>query len=112
MTEPYEYLGEDLGRGDITSEALISENIQTTANMIANENCVLAGSEEATRIFEHEGLRLKHFAKDGEKVAAGTVVMEISGSARALLRAERLALNFVMKMSGIARAKMTTVRLV
>lgn len=101
MLEPYEYLPEDLGKGDVTTEALVSD-VEARANLIAKDDCILAGSEEATRIFEHQGLRLRHFARDGETVRPGTVIMEISGSARAILRTERLALNFIMRMSGIA----------
>jgi len=102
MMEPYDYLEEDLGNGDVTSNALIPETSNAVANLIANEECVLAGSEEAARIFEHEGLKLKHFSRDGKSVNPGTVIMEISGNARAILKGERLALNFVMRMSGIA----------
>jgi nicotinate-nucleotide pyrophosphorylase len=51
MLEPYEYLPEDLGKGDVTTEALISD-LETRANIIAKEDCILAGSEEAARIFE------------------------------------------------------------
>ena len=101
MTEPYEYLAEDLGDGDVTSNALIGA-VEARANMIAREGCVLAGNEEATRIFEHEGLRVRHFVPDGQAVRPETVIMEITGDAKAILRTERLALNFIMQMSGIA----------
>lgn len=101
MTEPYDYLDEDLGNGDVTSDALIGD-VEARANLIAREDCILAGNEEATRIFEHEGLRVRHFVPDGHEVRSETVIMEITGDAKAILRTERLALNFVMQMSGIA----------
>jgi nicotinate-nucleotide pyrophosphorylase (carboxylating) len=100
MAEPYEYLEEDVGAGDVTSNAIIGD-VEARANMIARGECILAGNEEATRIFEHEGLRIRHFVQDGERVRAKTVIMEITGDARAILKTERLALNFVMQMSGI-----------
>ena len=101
MVEPYDYLPEDLGRGDITSEALSIEG-HIIAEIVAKEDCLLAGCEEAVRIFEHEGLRPRPCVQDGDSVGRGTVVMEVSGDAAALLRTERLALNFLMRMSGIA----------
>ena len=64
MTEPYEYLDEDLGDGDVTSDALIPE-VKARASMIANEDCVLAGTEEATRIFEYVGLNSRHCVPAG-----------------------------------------------
>jgi nicotinate-nucleotide pyrophosphorylase (carboxylating) len=112
MTEPYDYLAEDLGPGDVTTEALI-DDVGVIAVIIAKSDCVLAGSQEATRVFEHQGLRLIHYRDDGDVVAAGTVIMQISGDAKALLASERLALNFIMRMSGIAtetRALLTRCR--
>lgn len=101
MLEPYDYLEEDLGTGDITSDALIGR-VKARANIIAKEDCVLAGSEEASRIFEYSGLKMRHFSQDGQKVRKGTVVMEVFGDAKSLLKTERLALNFITRMSGIA----------
>ncbi len=101
MLEPYEYLPEDLGKGDVTTEVLINDE-KARANLIAKEACILAGVEEATRIFEHQGLLLRHFCSDGDSVRPGTIIMEISGGAKGILKAERLALNFIMRMSGIA----------
>ncbi len=101
MLEPYDYLPEDLGEGDVTSVALVPEG-EARADIIAKEECVLAGSEEAARIFEHQNLTSRHFSHDGQRVRPGMVVLEVSGDARAILRSERLALNFIMRMSGIA----------
>jgi nicotinate-nucleotide pyrophosphorylase (carboxylating) len=101
MLEPYDYLPEDLGKGDVTTEALITDE-RARANLIAREDCILAGVEEAARIFEHQGLVLRHFCSDGDSIRPGTVVMEISGSAKGILKTERLALNFIIRMSGMA----------
>jgi len=70
----------------------------------AKEACVIAGVEEAAFFFSHLGATAVAKVKDGEMVAAGTVVMAIRGSARAILSAERTALNIMGRMSGIATA--------
>jgi nicotinate-nucleotide pyrophosphorylase (carboxylating) len=101
MREPHEFLAEDVGRGDITSEALISNQI-VRAIIIAKEDCVVAGMEVAAGIFRHEGLDVQIVVKDGTYAIKGTTVMKIEGRARALLGSERLALNFIMRLSGIA----------
>ncbi len=101
MSEPYEYLAEDLGDGDATSEAVI-QNQEARAIIIAKEDSILAGLEEAVRIFEHEGLRASPRANDGQQVRNGATILEISGFAKQILKVERLTLNFICKMSGIA----------
>ena len=101
MTEPYDFLPEDLGVGDVTSEALL-DNENATAVILAKEDTIMAGLEEAVKIFEHEGLRTTPRARDGEPVKAGQEVLTITGNVKALLRTERLALNFICRMSGIA----------
>lgn len=98
---------EDLGTGtgfpagDITSEATLG-NEEAVASIIACQDAVMAGLEEAVRIFEHEGLAAMPRVKDGQPVREGMKVLTIKGSAKALLRSERLALNFITRMSGIA----------
>ncbi len=101
MTEPYDFLPEDLGTGDVTSTALLS-NERAGARIIAKEDCVIAGLEEAVKIFENEGLRAIPKFRDGDHVKDGQEILSITGGARELLRTERLALNFMCKMSGIA----------
>ena len=101
MLEPYEYLPEDLGPGDVTSEAVVRDE-KARATITAKQDCVVAGLEEAIRIFEHEGLRASPRAKDGQPVKDGTQIIIIEGSARSILKVERLALNFLGRMSGIA----------
>lgn len=101
MREPHEFLDEDIGTGDITSEALVP-HAEVVASIIAKEACVVAGMAAAAEIFSHRGLAVTILVRDGARADRGDVVMRVAGDAPALLGAERLALNFVMRMSGIA----------
>lgn len=98
------FLDEDSPFGDLTCEAVIPAAMTASAVIRAKEACVVAGLEEAAFLFSHLGASARTKVWDGEKVAAGTVVMEVDGPARAVLRVERTALNIVGRMSGIATA--------
>lgn len=98
------FLHEDAPYGDITSEALVPADLQTRAAIRAKEPCVIAGLEEAAFIFTHLGVAAVAAVEDGAAIPAGTVVMTVEGPARAVLRAERPALNLIGRMSGIATA--------
>ncbi len=95
------YLQEDLGQGDITSQALVDDR-DGRAVITAGQDGVLAGIEEAVEVFRRVGCSCQMTANDGDKVAAGQKVLEISGPLKGMLAGERLALNFLMRMSGIA----------
>ncbi len=96
------FLKEDLGEeGDITSNALLKEE-EGVAYIKANDNCLLAGIEEAKEVFERLGCKVNLLKKDGDEVKAGEKIMEIEGKAKSILAGERLALNFLGRMSGIA----------
>jgi len=97
-------LQEDIGHGDLTTESVIPAEQQAKAIIKAKEKLVVCGLEVAARVFYllDPGLRFLARVCDGQRVEAGTVVAEISGSARALLTAERTALNFLQRLSGIA----------
>lgn len=97
-------LEEDLGPGDITSESLLAPGDCARATMIAKENLVVAGSQVAARVFQtlHPEVRVDIHVADGGKAAAGDVIMVVEGSARALLSAERTALNILQRLCGIA----------
>lgn len=97
-------LKEDIGNGDITSEILIDRGIVARGKIIAKQNGTLAGVEEASRIFAEVGVKSKILKKDGEEIKKGDIVMEVEGPARKILMAERVALNVLMRMSGIATA--------
>lgn len=102
MDEIDRFLSEDLGKkGDITSDALFTTQ-KARAAIVVKQDCVLAGLQEAQQVFTKTGARSRVLHKDGEQVTKGTIVLEIQGSARSILKAERLALNFLGRMSGIA----------
>jgi nicotinate-nucleotide pyrophosphorylase (carboxylating) len=96
---------EDLGRaGDVTSDAVIAPGTRTVAVMRAREAGVAAGLDAARLAFEliDPALEITQDKVDGERLAPGDVLLTISGAARAILSAERVALNFACRMSGIA----------
>ncbi len=96
------FFREDLGsKGDITSKALLSNEIGHGVIM-AKDDCVLAGVEEATYILEYLGSKVHTLHKDGCRITQGTTVLQVKGPALSILSGERLALNFLGRMSGIA----------
>ncbi|MGC8816700.1 MAG: carboxylating nicotinate-nucleotide diphosphorylase [Candidatus Hadarchaeum sp.] len=97
-----EMLAEDFGRGDVTSEVLIKPNLRAKAEVISKQEGMLAGAREAAMIFREVGVRAKIRHRDGENIQPGDVVLELEGPARKILGAERVALNLMMRMSGIA----------
>ena len=105
-----EALEEDLGFGDITSSLVVPEDIVAEAEVVAKEEGVLAGVEEASFVFKLLGCRVLKAMEDGSPVGPGDVVLRVEGPARALLAAERTALNFLMRMSGIATATAELIR--
>jgi nicotinate-nucleotide pyrophosphorylase (carboxylating) len=100
-------LAEDEGFGDITSDLLIG-NEGGESEIVAGEDCVVAGLAEATEIFKALSLDVRPQVEDGCQVKKGTVVMMIHGPLKAILLGERLALNFIMRMSGIATVTSST----
>ena len=99
-----EFLSEDIGFGDITTDSIIREDLQTEATVFCKEDAVVAGLEEASKVFTILGCTVKLLKEDGASVEAGTPVMQISGSGKAILKGERTALNILMRMSGISTA--------
>ena len=98
-------LAEDLGSGgDITSAATIAADARFTAEMNCRQPIVVAGIDIAIAFFRalDRDVRVRKSASDGDKVAAGTVLMTLEGNARAMLSAERSALNTLQHLSGIA----------
>ncbi|MFA4905774.1 MAG: carboxylating nicotinate-nucleotide diphosphorylase [Candidatus Margulisiibacteriota bacterium] len=97
-------LKEDIGRGDITSQAIIPRGQKAKAQIIAKEAGVIAGLSVAREVFRavDRSLRFSPKVKDGNKVKKGTIIAEVSGSARSILAGERVALNFLQHLSGIA----------
>ena len=96
------YLKEDLGKkGDITSIALFSSQ-RARAVILAKEDGIVAGLEEAAEVFKRSGATATLLVQDGAAITKGTTVVEIQGPARSILKGERLALNIIGRMSGIA----------
>ena len=95
-------LEEDLLLGDVTSEATLDPGAQGEGRILAKEDLVLAGSEVAMRVFERLGASCRFDARDGDRVARGSFAASARGSVRALLGAERTALNFLQRLSGVA----------
>jgi nicotinate-nucleotide pyrophosphorylase (carboxylating) len=106
---------EDVGRGgDLTTAAIVEPNREATAQIVARAGGIIAGVSVAVLAFRllEERIDVAILTGDGERVEAGGLVVEIAGSARAILTAERTALNFLARLSGIATATRTLVDLV
>ncbi len=97
-------LAEDLGTGDITSECFIPADHRSTARIIAKENAVLAGTEVAGEVFRQvdPAIEIEIRKHDGDTMGPGDLILMAAGPTRALLSAERTALNFLQRLSGIA----------
>jgi len=98
-------LEEDLGTaGDITSEATVRAGVEASAHVVARKPGVMSGLDLAAAAFalSDEAITTKLLVSDGDKVDAGTAVMHVAGPARAVLTAERTALNFLGHLSGVA----------
>jgi nicotinate-nucleotide pyrophosphorylase (carboxylating) len=95
-------LVEDLGPGDVTSRLLVDAAERGEARVEAREPLVLAGTEVARTVFARTGASLESRAADGERVEAGTVLAVVAGPVRAVLEGERVALNFLQRLSGVA----------
>ena len=97
-------LSEDIGPGDVTSEATIPVGSTSTAEILAKQDLVLAGLDVSLEVFHFldAAIQFTRFAQDGDKIKSGTVIARVSGSTRVLLAGERVALNFLQHMSGIA----------
>jgi nicotinate-nucleotide pyrophosphorylase (carboxylating) len=97
-------LHEDIGEGDITTEYLVPASLQASARIVAREPAVIAGTETAAEVFRRvdTDLRTSILTPDGSTIENGVVILEIHGAARSILKAERVALNFLQRLSGIA----------
>ncbi len=95
---------EDIGSGDVTTNNIVPENTLATASMTAKADGIIAGINIAEMVFRKldENLEWNPKVKDGDRVVKGEVILETKGTFRALLTGERLALNLIQRMSGIA----------
>ena len=97
-------LEEDIGFGDLTSKTLLSTNMSAQAQIVAKEAMVIAGLAVAQEVFHQidESVTIEFHYQDGTLVRPNTKVMTIAGNAHSLLQAERVALNFIQRLSGIS----------
>lgn len=99
-----EFLQEDIGIEDVTTNAIVPENHKSRAKIMAKADGIVAGHQFAARIFQllDKDIRYSELKKDGEKVRVGDTLALIEGRTRAILTGERVALNMLQRLSGIA----------
>ena len=97
-------LQEDIGEGDVTTDFFVPETLHATGRIVARENAVVAGTEAVAEAFRQvdASLGIQLACHDGDNIAAGDMIIEVRGLARSILRAERVALNFLQRLCGIA----------
>ena len=97
-------LNEDIGSGDVTSEYFVPQERRSRAFLNAREEGVVAGTEVAAEVFRRVDpeTKVKILLPDGARIFPGALIMEIEGSSRSVLTAERVALNFMQRLSGVA----------
>ena len=97
-------LAEDIGGGDLTTDATVTTEQQARGTFLAKADCVLAGIDVALEAFRQlePGVHATLRSHDGDRVASGEIIGEIEGHATTLLMSERTALNFLQRLSGIA----------
>lgn len=95
---------EDVGAGDITTNAVVEKHREARAEIVVEEGCVVAGLPVAELLYEmiDEDVEFQKEVEDGKEAAKGSVIARLHGSARGLLTGERIALNFLQRLSGIA----------
>jgi nicotinate-nucleotide pyrophosphorylase (carboxylating) len=106
-------LAEDQGEGDHTSKATIPQSAEGQAKLIIKANGILCGMMVAEKVFSHidKDLLMSPLLKDGDIIKKGDIAFEVSGRISSILLAERLVLNFMQRMSGIATSTNRLVRL-
>ncbi len=97
-------LKEDIGQGDITTDFFVPQTLHATGRIIAREKAIVAGAAAAADVFRQvdPSIEVRIIRADGTEVAAGDVIIEVRGLARSILKAERVALNFLQRLCGIA----------
>ena len=106
------FLMEDIGMGDITTEAVVPSETEIRAQIIVKEPAVIAGLSESSILFDLIGVRFQAMVEDGAEVTARTILAEIEGRGQAILSVERTVLNILMRMSGIATATRRLVNMI
>ncbi len=104
-------LKEDIGSGDITTDAIVSPDLEGIGDVSAKDNFILAGLDVARNVFHHLDPQVVFSStfKDGDRVKNGRIVFSVRGKLASILKAERTALNFIQRLSGIATLTRTYV---
>jgi len=99
-------LSEDIGDGDHTTLATVPVNITGKARLLVKDNGILCGVDLAERIFQavDPAIQIKIYIRDGAEIKTGDVIFEVTGNKASILKSERLVLNFMQRLSGIATA--------
>jgi nicotinate-nucleotide pyrophosphorylase (carboxylating) len=97
-----EIMREDIGFRDITTAALLPKNLELRAEIVAGEEGICAGVEEAAHLLKNNTLTVREIMREGSEMREGDVLLEVSGNSRRLFEADRTALNIIQRMSGIA----------
>jgi nicotinate-nucleotide pyrophosphorylase (carboxylating) len=97
-------LEEDIGHGDITTDFFVPETLHATGRVAAREKTVVAGTEAAAEVFRRvdPSIDIQVLHRDADEIVAGDLIIEVRGLARSILKAERVALNFLQRLCGIA----------
>jgi nicotinate-nucleotide pyrophosphorylase (carboxylating) len=97
-------LKEDIGDGDVTTDFFVPETLHATGHIIAHEKAVVAGTGPAAEVFRwvDPAMDVQISRRDGDDIDAGDIIIEVRGIARSILKAERVALNFLQRLCGIA----------
>src|SRR5205814_2770220 len=97
-------LQEDIGQGDITTDFFVPETLHATGRITAREMAIVAGTGAAAEVFRRvdPSIDIQVIRRDGHEVVAGDIIIEVRGLARSILKAERVALNFLQRLCGIA----------
>jgi nicotinate-nucleotide pyrophosphorylase (carboxylating) len=97
-------LEEDIGQGDITTDFFVSETLHATGHIVVRENAIVAGTGAAAEVFRRvdPSIDIQVIRRDGDEVVAGDIIIEVRGLARSILKAERVSLNFLQRLCGIA----------
>src|SRR4051812_25187726 len=97
-------LKEDIGEGDVTSSFFIPETVRAAARIVAREKAIMAGSQTAAEVFRRidPAIQVQIIRGDGVEVGPNDSVLEIFGFARSILQGERVALNFLQHLCGVA----------
>ena len=97
-------LSEDIGDGDITTSSILEKPLEVTAHLVGQESLIVAGLDIFRRVYERLDpvLQVNKFYEDGDRINRDDIIAEVNGDVSSILQGERVALNFIQRLSGIA----------